>query len=254
MAYVEEKKLLRNLILTTAIIITASSGFAQEGAEAPLEFAPDSQGQIKAPIMQILNDAKELGETWKDRLNILEPDDFDIKLNVEELRERALNNPRVRALLGADDGIAKGDAAGPKYGSDRVFIMLSFSMPEQSLRSAMVEANRFGLPILMRGFVKNDVLATQTAIQRVFKDDAQSVGFNIDPTMFTRFNVTSVPQVIVVNDDIGSCETQGCELDVPPPHDVVRGNIPIEAALRMIAEGDGEASNAAKQTLSKAGL
>lgn len=254
MADVEETKLLRNLVFSSILVLSATAAFAQETANEPLEFAPNSQGVIKTPIMQMLNDAKELGQEWQSTLDIQEANDFGVKLDVEALRERALNNPRVRALLGADDGEAKGDAAGPKYGSDRIFILLSFSMPEESLRSVMVEADRFGVPIVMRGFVKNDAYATQTAIQRVFKNDAESIGFNIDPTIFTRFNVTSVPQLIVVNDDLGSCETQGCEGDVAPPHDVVRGNIPIEAALRIIADGEGDASSEAQKALEAAGL
>jgi len=246
--------LLRNLILASALVLASNMSFAQEIDGERLEFAPSSQGEIKAPIMQMLDEAKALGKTWKETLDIQEPNDFGKKIDVEGLRERALNNPRVRALLGTDDGIAKGDAAGAKYGSDRAFLMLSFSMPEQSLRSAMLEADRFGIPILMRGFVKNDAYATQTAIQRVFQDDAQSIGFNIDPTMFTRFGVTSVPQLIVLNDELEACETQGCERDVAPPHDVVRGNIPVEAGLRIIASGDGEAFAEAQQLLASAGL
>lgn len=254
MANVEEKKLLRNLVLISVFALATSVSVAQETDEQPLEFAPSSQGEIKAPIMQMLDEAKALGKTWKETLDIQEPNDFGKKIDVEGLRERALNNPRVRALLGTDDGIAKGDAAGPKYGSDRAFLMLSFSMPEQSLRSAMLEADRFGIPILMRGFVKNDAYATQTAIQRVFKDDAQSIGFNIDPTMFTWFGVNSVPQLIVVDGELEACETQGCERDVPPPHDVVRGNIPLEAGLRIIANGQGDAFVEAQQLLASAGL
>jgi conjugal transfer pilus assembly protein TrbC len=247
----EEKKLLRHLIEKTVLVAltTFSIGlpaFSQE--EQVLEFAPGAQGDIKPSIMQMLDNSKKLGEAWKDQLNIQKADDFGVKLNVDDLRTRALNNPRVRALLDADSGEASGEAERQRYENHRVFLFLSFSMPEQVLHTAMVEAKRFDVPIIMRGFVNNSVFDTQTAIQRVFKDDAESIGYGIDPTMFTRFNVNAVPQIVVVTDHLDVCETQGCELDVPPPHDKIAGNIPIEAALEIVARG-GEASEVAAKLL-----
>lgn len=245
--------MLRNLALSLLIGIAATNVVAQETENNKIEFAPGAQGHIETPVMQLIDRAKEQGNQLKNSLRVQEPAEIRTDLNIEELRQRALNNPRVRALLGADGEVSDNQNAEARYGSDRAFILLSFSMPETSLRSVMVEAERFGIPIVMRGFVKNSAYATQTAIQRVFKDDAESIGFNIDPTMFTRFNVTSVPQLIVVSDDLLPCETQGCEQDVAPLHDVVKGNIPIEAGLRIIAEGDGDASFAAQSLLAKWG-
>ena len=240
--------MLRTLITTTSFLVLCSFGFAQENDER-VDFAPGAQGHIEAPIMDIIDRAKEQGEALSKSLNVQEANDFGRKLNIEELRTRALSNERVRKLLGADGGQPDAEGLQARYSNQRAFILVSFSMPEQSLRNVMVEADRFDMPILMRGFVKNDVVATQTAIQRVFGDDAESIGFNIDPTMFTRFNVQAVPQVIVVADELLPCETQGCVGDIPPPHDVVKGNIPVQAALEIIANGDGDAAAEAKALL-----
>lgn len=240
--------MLRTLISTVSVLALCALGIAQESDEK-LEFAPGSQGVIKAPIMEIIDRAKAQGEALSKSLHVQKANDFGRKLDIDELRKRALSNERVRKLLGADGGEPDAAAIQARYSNQRAFILVSFSMPEQSLKAVMVEADRFNMPILMRGFVKNDVVATQTAIQRVFGDDAESIGFNIDPTMFTRFNVEAVPQVIVVADELQPCETQGCAGDIPPPHDVVKGNIPVEAALRIIADGDGDASAQARAIL-----
>lgn len=235
------------------MFVVLSSAHGQDG-ENPITFAPGATGKRNIPVMEMLNGAKELGNRWKQELNIQKPNDFGKHVDVEELRERALNNPRVRALLNADGGSATTEGNEPRYGNDKVFLLVSFSMPEQILRTAMKEAARFNVPIVVRGFVNNSAFDTQTAIQRVFKDDAESIGFGIDPTLFTRFSVETVPQLIVTRERLEVCSTQGCEADSPPAHDRVVGNIPIGAALEIIARGEGEAAKVARSALDKAGL
>lgn len=227
----------------------ASPGLAQD-ADEPVEFAPGAQGDIKPSIGRMIDDAKKLGAEWESRLDILEPDAFGVKPDMDALRDRALNNPRVRALLGADGADTAGQPdAQDRYGSKQAFLLASFSMPETSLRSIMIESQRFGVPIVMRGFVENSVFKTQEALQTDFGDDAETVGFGIDPTMFTRFAVENVPQLIVVKEPLEVCENQGCEGELPPVHDVVRGNIPIEAALELIVRQKGDAANVARTLL-----
>ena len=166
------------------------------------------------------------------------------------MRARALNNPRVQALLGAG---GQADEAGSedarRYPNQRAFLFASFSMPDQSLRQMMVDAQQYNVPIVFRGFVNNSVFDTQVAIQRVFGDDAETIGFSIDPTLFTRFDIQSVPQVVVTRDDIEPCLMQACVGDFPPPHDKVSGNIPLLAVLDIVARADGDASGSAQRIL-----
>lgn len=256
MVVVEETQLLRavkrktwrTVVLVAAIATAANTGIAQE-ATGEADFAPGAQGTIKAPVMEILRQADQDAEKLRSKFQFKDPAGFKIDVDLEALRERALNNPRVRALLDTEGPAGENMETAPKYGNDRIFLFASFSMPERALQSLMVEAKRFNVPIVFRGFVNNSVFDTQQALQRVFGDDAETVGFGIDPTLFSRFGIETVPQVVVARDIVGPCDTQGCEGDVAPAHDVVAGNIPVEAALKIIAEGDGEAAEVARLAL-----
>ena len=113
----------------------------------------------------------------------------------------------------------------------------------------MQEAIAADIPVIFRGFVNNSVFDTQNALQEAFGDDADLVGFGIDPTIFTRFQIEAVPQLIVTRDLIDVCETSGCEADLMPVHDRVGGNIPLRDALEIIVRGQGDAMEVAKATL-----
>ena len=257
MAYVEEKKLLRTLI-TTICLAVATTALAQNTApealtEAPaplVEIAPGAQGFIEPSIAQILDDARRLGAAWQERLRIQEADDFGRSYDIEGFRDRALANPRVRALLGADsEGLPQSEGIEPRYGNKQVFLLASFSMPPNVLRAMMDEAISLDISVIFRGFVNNSVFDTQVALQAAFGDDADLVGFGIDPTIFTRFQIEAVPQLIVTRDQIDVCETTGCEADPVPVHDRVGGNIPLRDALQMIVMGQGDAMEVAKAAL-----
>jgi len=260
MAYVEEKKLLRTLkyralATTTALAVSLAPVWAQEtvteGYDEPLvEFAPDAQGFIEPSIAQILDDARRLGEAWKENLEIQDADDFGVTPDITDLRDRALANPRVRALLGIDsEGQESQAGTAPRYGNKQVFLLASFSMPPEILQAMMQEAIAADIPVIFRGFVNNSVFDTQNALQAAFGDDADLVGFGIDPTIFTRFQIEAVPQLIVTRDLIDVCETSGCEADLVPVHDRVAGNIPLRDALEIIVRGQGDAMDTAKATL-----
>lgn len=115
----------------------------------------------------------------------------------------------------------------------------------------MEEAQAFGVPVVFRGFLGNSVFETQAALTEVFGKETDPVGFGIDPTLFTRFGVETVPQVIVTAEPLEVCETSGCESEVAPLHDRIAGNIPLSAALEIIARGDGDATETAREALDR---
>jgi conjugal transfer pilus assembly protein TrbC len=160
----------------------------------------------------------------------------------------------VRALLGIDsEGGSQSKSLAPRYGNKQIFLLASFSMPPNVLRAMMNEAISLDIPVIFRGFVNNSVFDTQVALQAAFGDDANLVGFGIDPTIFTRFQIDAVPQLIVTRDQIDVCETAGCEADPVPVHDRVGGNIPLRDALQMIVMGQGDAMEVAKAALETIG-
>jgi conjugal transfer pilus assembly protein TrbC len=143
----------------SALAVTPLSLGAQDAGEGVTEYAPGSTGRITAPLATIVDTAKQQGEALRQTLRPLdEAEGAFSNVDFDGLRTRALSDPRVRALLGADaTGGAASDAEEVRYDGATIFLLASFSMPKESLQQMMAEARKFGLPIVFRGFVNNSV-------------------------------------------------------------------------------------------------
>lgn len=249
MAHVAQAQLLRALMLAGAVM--ASAAGAEEAPEEPqATYAPGATGQIRVPIEQIVRDAERRGDQLADELTIQDAQQGVEIQDLDGIRARALNDPRVRALLNAtDDQIPDEDPE--KYAETEAILFASFSMPAPSLRQMMQEATDYGLTIVFQGFVNNSVFDTREKLEEVFGQDEVGEAFAIDPTLFRRFNVTSVPVLVVLGESLDVCATPACESDAVPLHDRLSGNIPVETALRIIAAGNGDAPQVAKALAEK---
>jgi conjugal transfer pilus assembly protein TrbC len=250
MAHVAEKKLLRSLILSGMVAGVLGMGTALSHAEdqPPVQFAPGATGKITAPLVDIVREAERRGEALADSLTIQSARDGVEIEDLEGIRTRALNDPRVRNLLGVEEA-DETDGQGEKYADTRAILFASFSMPPESLLQMMREANAYGLNVVFRGFVNNSVYDTRIALEEVFADDEEGEGFAIDPTLFRRFDIQAVPALVVLGEELDVCNTPACEDDVSPIHDRLSGNIPLETALKLIAAGNGDAWEAARAIL-----
>lgn len=225
-----------------------------EPVDDDLEFAPGSTGPINVPLMELHRKGKSLGEDWSKTVTPQAPEKNAFSgIDFKSLRERALNNPRVRALLDAGDQETGPNGEGAeRYEGGRLFLLASFSITRISLRSMLEEAKLYGIPVIFRGFKNNSVYETQDAIIEVFGSLEDAEGFVIDPTVFKRFRVASVPQLIGAASSLDQCETPGCADDPVPPRDVVRGNVPLKFALELMARRGEYAAQAAQDALSSA--
>lgn len=235
-------RLLRCTLTATSVLLTSPALLlADEAASGVTDYAPGSTGRITAPLARIVDEAKTRGTALRQTLRPrAAPNGAFGEVDFEGLRKRALADRRVRALLGVTSaGDSTTETENFRYEGATVFLLASFSMPKPSLRQMMAEARAFGVPVIFRGFVNNSVHDTQAALEEAFGSLDEAEGFSIDPTLFARFRVTSVPQVIAVGATIDVCDTPGCSDDPVPPHDRVAGNVPLDFALHLIA-GQGE--------------
>ena len=57
-----------------------------------------------------------------------------------------------------------------------LLIFVSFSMPKESLKLWAEQASRIGCPLLLRGFVDNDLTKTTAKMHAMFGEKANSSG------------------------------------------------------------------------------
>ena len=248
MADLAKTKLLRLLTAAaaTGAMCVATPAFSEN--DPPVAFAPGSTGAIHAPLTDIVRNAERRGDELADEL-VIQPAQPGVEIkDLAAIRERALNDPRVKALLGVKEDHETEDVA-EKYSATKGLLFASFAMPETSLRQMMQEANAYGLTVVFRGFVNNSVFDTRAQLERVFAEEEDGEAFAIDPTLFQRFQIQSVPVLVLLAEELDTCSTPACESDLPPRHDRVAGNVPVETALRLIVAGAGDAAKTARDLM-----
>ena len=107
--------------------------------------------------------------------------------------------------------------------SSSVMVFVSFSMPKESLKAWMHEAQKIHAPIILRGLINNSFKDTQKAIFDLIKEDHSLGGMQIDPLSFKKFNISKVPAVVLTRDR---------------EFDVIYGNVTFDYALKKLHEAN----------------
>lgn len=131
-----------------------------------------------------------------------------------------------------DDLVRKQQSSQTEKPASGAVYFVSFSIPEEGLKRMLGETRRYGIPATLRGMLNNDLKATANAVLSLVKDGATD-GVQIDPTLFSKYDIRSVPSLVVY------C-SQG--------YDVVRGNLRIKQALEKVATA-GDCRQAAGEIL-----
>lgn len=108
---------------------------------------------------------------------------------------------------------------------DEILIFVSFSMPEQSLKLWSQQAEKTGAKLILRGLINNSLQATTQ--NKIIS------GFDIDPEKFKKYDVKTVPAVVLVTGN---------------NYDVVYGDTSLEAALENIKHKGSTESKAMAQS------
>ena len=251
--------MLRTLMLTTGLAagLVTFSGAIIAGpvrAEDPMPgFAPGATGSIGVDVTGLMDKAAKDAEALKDKLMTAAPHDLgELTDSVKAIETHAMNDPRLRELLGVTGETAVEGDDKPGYGEARVLVFASFAMPGPSLAQVLRDAERFHAVVVFRGFLDNSVIKTGDALRAALGDGEIPKGFAIDPTLFTRFGVKAVPAYVVLKGPLATCETEDCLQDALPAHDRLSGNIPLETALSLVAAEQGDAADTAKAVLAEA--
>lgn len=143
----------------------------------------------------------------------------------------------IEALL-ANPGMMNPKSAPAEWPAPLIFV--SFSMPEDALRSLLLEAAVTGSPVLLRGLSENSMQRTAARLGELV--DIENHGETntgkatpsvaIDPTLFERFGVDKVPTFVLPLKAIASCTPEGCPV---PEHLKIAGDVSLDYALGVMA-------------------
>ena len=111
-------------------------------------------------------------------------------------------------------------------------VLISFSMPDADIKHLLLEANRYDSPLVIRGLHHNNFKATLEKIKEYSLYIKSSQGISIDPTLFSRFDVRSVPTFILPLETLSRCDSNHCPT---PKHVKASGSVSIAYFLELVS-------------------
>lgn len=113
---------------------------------------------------------------------------------------------------------------------DDLMIFASFTMPAESLKRIVSQANRVGASVVLRGFKNNSLKETAQAIQELGEQGGNVL---VNPNAFTKYKVKAVPTMVLAKaETIDQVDNEGCAL--PDNFVAVSGDVSLDYALDEI--------------------
>ena len=98
-----------------------------------------------------------------------------------------------------------------------LLIFVSFSMPQESLKALMTQAQKHGVRVVMRGLIENSWKKTREKLSEI------GLPIEIDPEAFQKYGVSAVPTFVKVTHD---------------GFDSLGGNVTLDYALEVFSSKD----------------
>jgi len=110
-----------------------------------------------------------------------------------------------------------------------VLVFASFSMPQATLKQLAADLKKVDGVLVIRGLINNSFKETAITLQKL------GTSVLLDPTLFEKYNITSVPTFIIFKGELK---------DDHPPYDHLTGNVSLRFVLEKVAQ-EGEIKSAA---------
>ncbi len=247
--------MLRLLSLMAPPLAALALASAAAGAQA---FRPPAAGELEAARRAGAAAAQEAGRLAGDRAALREaaraaaaagreaapalPPERPLGLDLDAVSAEARR--QAEALLKGPGRLAARPAGPAAAGPPPPLVLVSFSVPEPSLRSLLREAARIRAPVVLRGLKDGSLKATVEALLRLQGIGPEAswppskpaghelAGLAVDPTAFRRFRVEAVPAFVVLAEPLPPCTDEACPT---PPHLIARGEVSLAYALDVMA-------------------
>ncbi len=226
--------MLRLLSTLVLLIIPTPQVFAQAAYHEP---DPASLQRERQHADRALEEARRLSEdaTLSDRLRA-ERDALGSITRQGRGPDFSLPPALTEALPFLDRAVGRAvapeRAPRPSSLDDRIrpLILISFGMPDSQIRGLLHEARRMNAAVVMRGLLHDDWNRTIGKLHGLA--DEGFAGVSIDPTAFTRFNVSRVPTFILPLERLDPCTPDGCR---PVRHVRATGSASLSYFLDFVA-------------------
>ncbi|MBN2864372.1 MAG: type-F conjugative transfer system pilin assembly protein TrbC, partial [Thiotrichales bacterium] len=100
-------------------------------------------------------------------------------------------------------GFKQNDLEQSMPAKNKIIVFVSFSMPEESIRRYVTQANLLGREKVSLAIIgmdeSNNLQKFSARVSSMTKDS--NVEFNIDPNVFERFGINQVPAIVVYRED-----------------------------------------------------
>lgn len=231
-----------NFILILSFLATISTTAATYGYQDK-----EDQEKLRQAVEKALPDAKAFAEKLRAAIEAANSEASSVKNRAdarvrdyeEQLVGTSLNN-----ALGFDlDRLLNQNV--PVFAEARdasfnqippLLVMVSLSMPDDSLKALIRDVGAVGGQVILRGFHEGSLKATAARLQTLVIKDSDKSGVGIDPRLFLVFDVKAVPTFIIPAGPLGECNTPGC-VPAAPAHDRISGNITLRYALDTLRSG-----------------
>lgn len=119
-----------------------------------------------------------------------------------------------------------------------LLVLVSFSLPKESLERIALQASKSGAFLVFRGAVDNSLKKTADVVAS-FVDKYPGLQVQIDPTIYKRYSVTHVPTYILSkkSEDKTAC-TKAC--DIGDSFLSVAGDVTLDYALEQFSQSDNK--------------
>ena len=218
--------LCRFLLILGCYLLCGTAALAESDVRQAMDRAQQRSGEMQEQTQSVIEQANALANSSKfiDSINreaakALQGAD---NLPISDLPD--LPEPSVDLLQRARQDITKLldqaqgkplDPMGQKSGP-QLYVFVSFSMPEITLKRLLTQASQIEASLILRGLIDDDIVQTKTRIAQLMEADDNGHtrikgGFAIDPTLFERFDIQQVPTFVLTDTPAPRCTDAGCE-------------------------------------------
>lgn len=189
-----------------------------------------SVAQPAMPSDDVMNKAmqaakKRAGSVLDDAASQAMPGNVTMPRMVPEFANKGTLDPAALAesykKLGKPD-----DAEAPE-----LMVFVSLSMPEESLRRIGMQAKKLGAVVVLRG-MKFGLRNWNDSVNALKPISNTGADIQIHPELFTRYNVTAVPTLVVSSSPKSGCQDEACASQAAS----VTGDVSLDYALERLTD------------------